>query len=388
MATGEPQSPALYEHVEKELTVFSEESGKSHLELALEAEHDDSKECVAELPPPVASDKAHAKLYLVVWFILNVGITLYCKAAFSFYKFPYPVLMTAIHVTFTYLGVLVCARTGVYKPARIDLETFKSLLWFSVVFTVNIWLSNASLMTASIALHQVTRTTIPLFTMATSALVFGEVYPISLLPSVILVIAGVACTVWGDIGFEIMGMLLVLLGCFFSSLKGILTQKTQVGKLGLSTLDVLRVTCPLAAIELLLLSAGIGEMSAAIAEGVLPPTVYCHLCILGVVAFGVNFTSFRVAALMNPLTLNIAGNVKQVLTSLLSIAIFGGVLTYSLATGIIVTAVGAFLYSSRMKEWRESQKSRAAQESSGSSSVRSLGKKSALHNPLEGSKGN
>eukprot|EP01068_Selenidium_serpulae_P005318 Selendium_serpulae@DN3968_c0_g1_i4.p1 len=332
----------------EERKMYALQTGETETNVVFEVE--DSKHAKKGESSPkrltlgTQGDKANANIYLVSWFLLNVGITLYCKAAFSFYKFPYPVIMTAIHVTFTYIGVWICARVGLYKPAPISRETFGSLLWFSVVFTVNIWLSNASLLKASIALHQVTRTTIPLFTMVTSALLFREIYPWSLLPSVIMVIAGVACTVWGDIGFEWMGMMLVLFGCFFSSLKGILTQKTQVGKLGLSTLDVLRVTCPLAAIELLLLGLFNGEVASILAEGMLPVTVYCHLAVLGVIAFGVNFTSFRVAALMNPLTLNIAGNVKQVLTSLLSIMIFGGVLSISLASGIVITALGAFMY--------------------------------------------
>eukprot|EP01068_Selenidium_serpulae_P005319 Selendium_serpulae@DN3968_c0_g1_i5.p1 len=213
----------------EERKMYALQTGETETNVVFEVE--DSKHAKKGESSPkrltlgTQGDKANANIYLVSWFLLNVGITLYCKAAFSFYKFPYPVIMTAIHVTFTYIGVWICARVGLYKPAPISRETFGSLLWFSVVFTVNIWLSNASLLKASIALHQVTRTTIPLFTMVTSALLFREIYPWSLLPSVIMVIAGVACTVWGDIGFEWMGMMLVLFGCFFSSLKGILTQK-------------------------------------------------------------------------------------------------------------------------------------------------------------------
>eukprot|EP00923_Selenidium_pygospionis_P035220 GHVN01061413.1.p1 GENE.GHVN01061413.1~~GHVN01061413.1.p1 ORF type:complete len:264 (+),score=39.43 GHVN01061413.1:111-794(+) len=194
--------------------------------------------------------------------------------------------------------------------------------------------------------------------MAISAICFGEHYPSSLLPSVLMVIIGVGCTVWGDIEFHLLGMVLILLGCLFSSLKGILTQKTQVGKLGLGTLDVLRITCPLAAAQLLTLSYLLGEIEKLAAGPPLPSVMYFHLTLLGLVAFGLNFTSFRVAALMNPLTLNIAGNVKQVLTSLLSIAIFGGVLSLALTIGIFVTAVGAYLYATQMKKWRESEKAK------------------------------
>lgn len=79
-----------------------------------------------------------------------------------------------------------------------------------------------------ISVIQVIRTIIPLFTMGISALIFKKSYPISLLPSVLLVIAGVALTVWGDFDhYPLLGLVVVLLGCFFSALKGIITQRVS-----------------------------------------------------------------------------------------------------------------------------------------------------------------
>lgn len=300
-------------------------------------------------------DRTSGPMYLVLWFIMNVVITLYCKAVFSVYKFPYPIIMTTIHLIFTYLGVQLCNAAGLFVPKALPSSHYPTILWFSVIFTANIWLSNASLMAVSVNLHQVVRTTIPLFTMIISAFVWNEKYPLTVLPSVLLVIVGVAATVKGDLDFDAFGMTIVVLGCLLSSLKGLMTQKTQVGALGLSSLDLLRYLCPLAILELLLLAFITGEFTKLSGNADLSQMMIFHLVSLGVVAFGLNFVSFRSAALLNPLTLNIAGNVKQILTSLLSIYLFGGSLTLVLLVGIIVTAIGAFWYTYEMRRWKKSK---------------------------------
>jgi len=260
--------------------------------------------------------------------------------------------MTCIHTVFTGLGVCICWICGWYTPKAFNLPAVRSLLWFSLVFTANIWLSNASLMAVSVNLHQVIRTTIPLFTMGISLALYCEAYPLRLLPSVLLVIAGVAATVWGDLSFGIGGLGLVMAGCFLSSLKGLMTQKTQIGSLGLSSLDMLFYVSPFAAIELFLMAFALGEFPRVLEDENIKKVTIIHLCVVGMIAFGLNVVSFRSAALMNPVTLNIAGNVKQVFTSLLSVWMFNGVFSTSLLLGIVTTSLGASLYSVEMRRWR------------------------------------
>eukprot|EP00922_Rhytidocystis_sp_ex-Travisia-forbesii_P058094 GHVS01085940.1.p1 GENE.GHVS01085940.1~~GHVS01085940.1.p1 ORF type:complete len:491 (+),score=57.86 GHVS01085940.1:244-1716(+) len=290
---------------------------------------------------------------MALWFILNIVMTIYGKALFSIYRFPYPLLLTAIHMGATSVGVFALEIFGLHKSRRISWSTAHRLLWFSLLFSANIWLSNASLMAVSIGLHQVVRTTIPLFTMAISLCFFRDVYPLRVLPSVLLVIAGVGFTMKGDLEFAIGPFLLVILGCFFSSLKGILTQKTQVGSAGLSALDLLKHLCPLATVQMLLVAWSMGEIDSCREAGGIQGGLWLHLSLMGLVAFSLNFVSFKSAALLNPLTLNVAGNVKQVVTSLLSLYIFGGVISVELLVGILSTAVGALWYSSEMRSWKK-----------------------------------
>eukprot|EP00918_Siedleckia_nematoides_P092465 GHVU01203037.1.p1 GENE.GHVU01203037.1~~GHVU01203037.1.p1 ORF type:complete len:283 (-),score=30.55 GHVU01203037.1:1421-2269(-) len=199
-----------------------------------------------------------AILYFAAWFSLNVLLTLYNKAMFHKFKFPYPLLTTSVHMITTSIGVTL-ARTFCHRDTLVPAPPLKGrallhLAWFSVIFSLNIWVSNLSLMVVSVSFHQVSRSTVPLFTMALSAVLFNERYSPRLAPAVLIVIAGVVITVTGDVHATRLGTLLTFVGCGLASLKGILTKRSQVGELGLQTLDMLYYVSPMAAAELILLA--------------------------------------------------------------------------------------------------------------------------------------
>eukprot|EP01055_Gregarina_sp_Pseudo9_P004124 Gregarina_sp_Pseudo_9__4123@NODE_426_length_2857_cov_41_985806_g403_i0_p1_GENE_NODE_426_length_2857_cov_41_985806_g403_i0NODE_426_length_2857_cov_41_985806_g403_i0_p1_ORF_typecomplete_len460_score115_72TPT/PF03151_16/1_7e55UAA/PF08449_11/7_4e19EamA/PF00892_20/6_6e06EamA/PF00892_20/0_067SLC35F/PF06027_12/2_1e03SLC35F/PF06027_12/3_4e05SLC35F/PF06027_12/12CRTlike/PF08627_10/0_00086Nuc_sug_transp/PF04142_15/0_0025TMP_2/PF06791_13/0_043PUNUT/PF16913_5/5_9_NODE_426_length_2857_cov_41_985806_g403_i0127 len=286
-----------------------------------------------------------ANLYFIAWFALNIVITLSSKAMFSNFKFPYPMMLTAVHCAVTGLGSQLAAWLGTYKAVRITPQQLAGLGVFSLVFTVNIWLSNYALLVVSVAVHQVFRTTIPLFTMILSLTLYKEVYPLRMLPSVLLVIAGVAATVWGDMEMTFYGGLVVCIGCAFSSLKGLMSQKAQIGAQGLETFDLLRAVCPLAVLELIILGLFNGEVVSLLNDSQFTSATAWNLLVQGLIAFSLNFVSFKCAALKNPLTMTIAGNIKQVVTPLLALWIFGGALTSSLVLGLVIATAGALWYS-------------------------------------------
>eukprot|EP01054_Gregarina_sp_Poly1_P000278 Gregarina_sp_Poly_1__277@NODE_1068_length_5192_cov_185_777756_g194_i1_p3_GENE_NODE_1068_length_5192_cov_185_777756_g194_i1NODE_1068_length_5192_cov_185_777756_g194_i1_p3_ORF_typecomplete_len395_score54_90TPT/PF03151_16/4_7e57UAA/PF08449_11/2_6e23Nuc_sug_transp/PF04142_15/2_9e05Nuc_sug_transp/PF04142_15/0_00052EamA/PF00892_20/2_5e06EamA/PF00892_20/0_029SLC35F/PF06027_12/2_9e03SLC35F/PF06027_12/2_9e06SLC35F/PF06027_12/0_24CRTlike/PF08627_10/7_7e06CRTlike/PF08627_10/9_7PUNUT/PF16913_5/0_1_NODE_1068 len=288
--------------------------------------------------------EAKANIYLLIWFTLNVVITLCSKAMFSSFKFPYPMMLTAVHCAVTGIGSQIASYSKCYPTSRISIRQVFGLLFFSFIFTINIWLSNYGLLVVSVPVHQVSRTTIPLFTMILSLLVYRESYPWRMVPSVLLVIAGVAATVWGDLETTLYGGLIVAAGCAFSSLKGLMSQKAQIGAQGLETFDLLRVVCPLAVVELLVLGSLNGEVLTLLREHEFSKPMGLNLVLQGVLAFSLNFVSFKCAALKNPLTMNIAGNVKQVITPLLSVWFLGGSLTTTLLIGLFITFAGAVWY--------------------------------------------
>ncbi|KAH0476326.1 MAG: uncharacterized protein KVP18_001456 [Porospora cf. gigantea A] len=285
---------------------------------------------------------------LFSWFWLNVGITIAVKLSFREDKFEFPMAMTCIHMVFTFAGVKLSQALGFFTPApRPSTEALTKIFFFSFLYTVNIWLSNASILAVSLTINQVMRSTVPLFTLIIGSVAFRERYSWKVVPPVLVVILGVLFTIKGDVDvLTVAGFALVLMACAASSLKGIVSRKAQVSN-GLTAMDLLLYMCPLAVVQLTIFAAATGELQTMLNDQAIMnnSSLWIRLSLLGVTAFLVNVTSFKSVVLSSPLTMNVLANLKQVLTSLISIWIFGGIVTPALTLGIFTTSIGAFWYS-------------------------------------------
>ncbi|KAH8582191.1 phosphate phosphoenolpyruvate translocator with 9 transmembrane domains [Cryptosporidium sp. chipmunk genotype I] len=297
-------------------------------------------------------------LVFLTWVILSLIFTLYSKWLMDNY-FPYPITMSLIHMVIASIlshmfGGLVNKRlvekTRFSSIGELSFQEKKSILVFSIIVAVNIWFSNASLHLVSISLHQMARTTIPLFTMALGILFFKHNYRLSQIPPVILVILGVAITVNGTPELSIYGLFIVFMGCCVSSLKGIVAQKLQVENLKINPIIMLQYVGPVASLTLGFFSVIFGEVQKISKQienmdkiSFLMTNVF--LIFAGILAFGLNVLSLMSSTIVSPLAMNIAGNVKQLLTCLLGCFIFGNIVTDKLLLGILLTSLGALWYS-------------------------------------------
>ncbi|KAJ1608197.1 putative phosphate/phosphoenolpyruvate translocator [Cryptosporidium canis] len=273
--------------------------------------------------------------------------------------FPYPITMSLVHMVVASVlshvaGGFVGRQSGgklrTWSIGELSLEEKRRILVFSMVVAVNIWFSNASLHAVSISLHQMARTTIPLFTMALGILFFKHKYRWMQIPPVMLVIVGVAVTVNGTPELSIYGLSIVLLGCCVSSLKGILAQKLQVESLKINPIVMLQYVGPVASLALGLFSVIFGEAGQILEQKesmdqVLLLTIGLLLVFAGIFAFLLNVLSFMSSSIVSPLAMNIAGNVKQLLTCLVGCLMFGNAVTDKLVFGILLTSLGALWYS-------------------------------------------
>ena len=102
-------------------------------------------------------------IYLSVYFGLNLGLTLYNKALLGnvssqfmiiiwemssnqhFAQFHFPWLLTAFHAGSASLGCFILDARGYVKPTKLGAHETLILSAFSVLFTINIAISNVSL---------------------------------------------------------------------------------------------------------------------------------------------------------------------------------------------------------------------------------------------------
>ncbi|KAH6565924.1 hypothetical protein BASA60_009718 [Batrachochytrium salamandrivorans] len=235
-----------------------------------------------------------AAAWLALYFCLNLGLTLYNKAVMHYFKFPYPWTLT------DGLGSISpnhsCHGTSIHDAHRV------------------FWLNKSASFTVAL----------------------------TMLP----IIFGVTLATIGDYDFTILGFILTLLGALLAAIKGVTTNIIQVGKLKLHPLDLLLWMTPLAFVQTMSYAFITGELhqvSEFLRDDV-SISILLALLANGFIAFGLNVSSFTANKKTSALTMGVAGNVKQVLSIILSVSIFNLTFTLINGVGIFLTLVGGALY--------------------------------------------
>ncbi|KAG9601539.1 TPT-domain-containing protein, partial [Aureobasidium melanogenum] len=284
---------------------------------------------------------------LGLYFLMNLGLTLYNKAVLG--KFNFPWLLTTFHTTSAALG---CWAIMIVAPEQLKLSHVGRreqmvLAAFSMLFTVNIAISNVSLAMVSVPFHQIVRSTTPVATILIYRWLgrsYGTMTYVSLVP----IVAGVGLSTYGDYYATLLGASLTFLGVFLAALKTVATNKLLTGSLKLPALELLLRMSPLAAVQSLLWAFATGEVSAFLdftAKGNMNAGLILALLGNGFLAFMLNVTSFQTNKLAGALTLSVCGNVKQILTVILGIVLFNVVVRPMNAVGMVIALGGAAWYS-------------------------------------------
>ncbi|KAH6589389.1 hypothetical protein BASA50_010042 [Batrachochytrium salamandrivorans] len=287
-----------------------------------------------------------AAAWLALYFCLNLGLTLYNKAVMHYFKFPYPWTLTGIHTLCGAIGCQLLSMAGVFNPARLNTRESLIMLAFSTLYTINIAVSNISLKMVSVPFHQTIRAMVPLFTMLIEFFWLNKSASFTVALTMLPIIFGVTLATIGDYDFTILGFILTLLGALLAAIKGVTTNIIQVGKLKLHPLDLLLWMTPLAFVQTMSYAFITGELhqvSEFLRDDV-SISILLALLANGFIAFGLNVSSFTANKKTSALTMGVAGNVKQVLSIILSVSIFNLTFTLINGVGIFLTLVGGALY--------------------------------------------
>ncbi|ODN90217.1 hypothetical protein L198_06235 [Cryptococcus wingfieldii CBS 7118] len=285
--------------------------------------------------------------WLGLYFLFNLGLTLYNKALLMSFRFPYT--LTGLHALSGSAGCYIALERGAFVPARLTQRENLILAAFSVLYTVNIAISNVSLQLVSIPFHQVVRASTPLFTIFISLIFLRTRFSLIKLVSLLPVVAGVGFATYGDYSFTAWGLILTLLGTFLAALKTVVTNLIQTGsggRLKLHPLDLLMRMSPLAFIQCVLYAWHNGELEHVRAYGAtqMTRTKAVALLVNGVIACGLNIVSFTANKKAGALTMTVSANCKQVLTIALAVVLFGYTITPTNSIGILLTLVGGGWY--------------------------------------------
>ncbi|KAL8832749.1 MAG: hypothetical protein Q9191_000086 [Dirinaria sp. TL-2023a] len=305
-------------------------------------------------------------VYLGLYFALNLALTMYNKVVLG--KFAFPWLLTTIHTGIASIGCYILLLKGQFSLTRLTRQENLLLFAFSMLYTVNIAISNVSLWVAhneephkcgeltvnvhramvSLPFHQTLRSTCPMVAVLIYRVHYRRRYATATYLSLIPLVLGVSLATYGDYYFTPGGFFLSLLGVILASLKTVASNRLMTGNLALPALELLLRMSPLASLQSLVYSMSTGEARKFVAFVGVGDLTTGHCLALtgnGILAFLLSVASLYTNKLAGALTMTVCANLKQCLTVLLGILIFNvrvGVLN---GYGMLITLVGAAVYS-------------------------------------------
>ena len=158
------------------------------------------------------------------------------------------------------------------------------------------------------------------------------------------IVCGVAFAFYGDLSYTPVGAFYTVLCVILAALKAIMGSELLTGDLKLHEIDLLSKMCPLALVEIGIMSYMSGELTEIsfrwkeIFAGAAPQVILLS----GFLSFSLNVSSFIANKVTSPLTLAISANVKQVLLVAFGTLYFGDEVTFVNGLGILLVVIGSY----------------------------------------------
>lgn len=299
------------------------------------------------LHPTIFKIQIGEKLFWISsWFFLNVAVTIMNKLFFHKFHFRFPVLISCSHMGVTCIFSYWTVRK-LNLPITIQKDQKKNLILFSILFMSNILTGNFGLRYVSVSLVQVVRSTIPGITIALSIILLNKRYSLKHYLAIFLIVVGVILASLGEVEFHLTGFVSVVLVCFLSALKSVLSNKFLIGSMSFHPFVLLYYMSLFSFLQLYVISIVIGELQDAVYWWLENGSAGLFIFLLtnSLFAFLLNVSNFYTNQKTSALTVTVIGNLKHIITIVLSIIIFDTPLTMLNIFGTVVTVIGAGIYS-------------------------------------------
>lgn len=308
-----------------------------------------------------ASQAAVVGAFILLWFVVSISTIFLNKWLFGVFDggFPYPVMVCCVNHVFmaTLARVVMSARGAAVRPIPADLW-LKVLVPIAICTAADVVCSNESLERLSVSFHTMIKASGPMWVLLFSFLFGLERAEGHLVVSVVLVSVGIACTAMGEISFDALGFLLglgaIMLGAFRWALTQTVLQpvnsilRREGGTHALSVLEVMAHLAPIIAMVTLPASLTLEFGAFTSSTFFRSPTMLAKLLLIITIQssliFGLMCVEYLLVQRTSVITLSVAGVLKELLTIVLAVIIWGDRLTLVNLAGFAVCLAGVGLY--------------------------------------------
>lgn len=312
----------------------------------------------AEPPPPpsgsgaaAAQDTFDAAYVLRVapalslWLSMSMLVILFNKYLFS-HVFPFPATLTCAHMLFSSLATLALRASGrLAMPALGWAEYARSVLPIGLMFAFSLVCSNQAAMRLTVSFIQMVKAATPMLVLGVAAWAGTERATLNLIVIVTLMTLGVGIASYGELHFDALGMALQVAALTVEAFRlqaiQFLMQKTLPR--GSSPFTALAFFAPVC--FLLLLPWSMATEPRALGALLGSPRAQGLLLLNALAALGLNASVvWLVSFESGPLTLTLAGVLKDVALIVSSVWLFGNRLTLVQLVGYSLALLGLNCY--------------------------------------------
>lgn len=167
-------------------------------------------------------------VYLLIYICLSSGVILYNKWVLSpkYFKFPFPITLTMIHMGFSGLVAFFLIRVfKVVAPVKMTFQIYMTcVIPISAFFASSLWFGNTAYLHISVAFIQMLKALMPVATFLMAVVCGTDKLKCDLFLNMLLVSVGVVVSSYGEIHFNVIGTVYQVTGIFAEALRLVLTQ--------------------------------------------------------------------------------------------------------------------------------------------------------------------
>ncbi|GMM51104.1 Ymd8 protein [Starmerella bacillaris] len=308
--------------------------------------------------------QTRALVSLCLWYTFSIAVSVYNKYLLNGkgLHFECPLFMTAFHQLLLILLSVLAIRIFKLPIQHLNLTDRVKIIPATIASAMDIGLSNTSLLFVTLSFYTMIKTSALGFVLLFSVIFKLEVLTLRLVVIVAVMSLGVFMMVMGEAEFSVLGFLLVLGASAASGLRWSLIKIFLEGKVIHKPASVVgkRSTKPHPVQTILALAPGmlvllviwacIEETPAKLLKSELwnsSPFVAVGLLVFpGFLVFGMTWSEFELLNCTSPLTLVIAGIMKEIMTIVISTLAFKDHISLVNVCGLILAllAVAAYHY--------------------------------------------
>lgn len=286
-------------------------------------------------------------LYVSIWIVLSAAVILFNKYILDrkLYNFPYPLTLTMFHMAFcSSLAFLIIRVFKWVEPIGLTREQYmESVVPIGVLYALSLWFSNSAYIFLSVSFIQMLKALMPVAVYSIGVVFKKEVFSVETMANMLGISVGVAVAAYGEIRFDVFGVILQLGAVATEATRLILVQILLTSKgLKLNPITSLYYISP-ACLAFLTIPWVFIEMPRLqeIAIWRFDPFVFLSNASI---AFGLNLAVFLLIGKTSALTMNVAGVVKDWLLIAISWFQFKDPVTSTNLFGYSLAFLGVCVY--------------------------------------------